>query len=122
MRLPPARFTIRLLIAMAILGIGLYPIIAEERQRRAEKELLSLADYHASMVVSAVACSRTSRCTFIDRSGRVMTSAEVRASAWHQKLAAKYGEAALRPWLPIEPDPPPPEAHWVRYSWTQRSR
>ena len=109
MRLPPARFTIRLLIALAILGTVLYPIIAEERQRRAEKELLSLADYHASRVWSAVACSRTSRCTFIDRNGRVMTSAEVRASAWHQKLAAKYREAALRPWLPVEPDPPMPE-------------
>ena len=27
---------------------------------------------------------------------------------YHGKLAAKYDEARWRPWLPVEPDPPPP--------------
>jgi hypothetical protein len=28
---------------------------------------------------------------------------------YHAKLARKYKEAASRPWLPIEPDPPKPK-------------
>ena len=29
--------------------------------------------------------------------------------AWACKLAEKYWRLSLRPWLPVEPDPPPPE-------------
>lgn len=29
--------------------------------------------------------------------------------AWHAEMAEKYLEASLRPWLPVPPDPPPPE-------------
>jgi hypothetical protein len=32
-----------------------------------------------------------------------------RISAWHYQIAAKYYRAARNPWLPVEPDPPPPE-------------
>jgi hypothetical protein len=28
---------------------------------------------------------------------------------WHDRLAAKYAEAARRPWLPVEDDPPEPK-------------
>jgi hypothetical protein len=27
---------------------------------------------------------------------------------WHDRLAVKYAEAARRPWLPVEDDPPEP--------------
>ena len=27
---------------------------------------------------------------------------------YHSKLAAKYKKAEQKPWLPVEPDPPPP--------------
>ncbi len=30
-------------------------------------------------------------------------------NAWARGLAEKYWQLALRPWLPVEPDPPPPE-------------
>lgn len=32
-----------------------------------------------------------------------------RLAAYHRKLSAKYQRAARYPWLPVEPDPPPPE-------------
>ena len=31
-----------------------------------------------------------------------------RASAYYEQLSRKYEKAALRPWLPLEPDPPFP--------------
>jgi len=32
-----------------------------------------------------------------------------RAIAYHAAMQRKYEDAARRPWLPVEPDPPPPE-------------
>jgi hypothetical protein len=69
MRFARVRLTIRLLIASTILGLWLYPIIAEERERRAEEVLRSLANYHASKMVGWIACSRYTRCMYVDRSG-----------------------------------------------------
>jgi hypothetical protein len=43
------------------------------------------------------------------RSGRslIYDSSELRG--WHDKMRRKYELAKSRPWLPVEPDPPPPE-------------
>ena len=108
MRFERVRLAIRLLIAASTLMLGLYPIIAEERERRAGEELRSLAKYHASKTVDWIGCSRYTRCIYVDRSGKVMTGADVQASGWHQQLASKYWEATRHPWLHIEPDSPPP--------------
>jgi hypothetical protein len=105
---PRVRFTTwQLMIAIAIIGLPLGMIAEEERQRRASEDFNSLANYHESRTVAEVGCSRT-RCTFSDHRGRIMTSAEVRASDWHKQLAEKYRQAAAHPRLPVEPDPPPP--------------
>jgi hypothetical protein len=108
MHLPGVRFTIRQqMITIAIVGLPLGLFIVEERQRRTSEFLMSLATYHKSKTVAAIGCSRT-RCTFTDQSGKVLTSAEVNASGWHEQLAQKYRYAAVRPWMPVEPDPPRP--------------
>jgi hypothetical protein len=96
----------QLMIAIAIIGLPLALIAEEERQRRTSEYFNSLANYHESRTVAQVGCSRT-RCTFIDHRGRIMTSAEVRASAWHERLAAKFRQVADHPGLPVETDPPP---------------
>ena len=43
------------------------------------------------------------------KSGRsfIHDSSELRA--WHEKMRRKYVLASTRPWLPVGPDPPPPE-------------
>jgi hypothetical protein len=33
-----------------------------------------------------------------------------RLAGYHAAMARKYWHAADRPWLPVEPDPPPPES------------
>ena len=46
-----------------------------------------------------------------ERSGKIQALNEVVFKglvAYHRKLAAKYDLARRRPWLPVEPDPPPP--------------
>ena len=109
MHRPGVRFTIRqLMIAIAIVGLWLVPIVEEERYRRASDFFKSVATYHESRTVAATACSRTMRCGFRDPRGEIMTSAEVRAIAWHKQLAEKYSHAAAHPWLPVESDLPPP--------------
>jgi tetratricopeptide (TPR) repeat protein len=37
--------------------------------------------------------------------------------AWHARLAKKYATAASRPWLPVEHDPPPPDAAGQGFYW-----
>jgi tetratricopeptide (TPR) repeat protein len=37
--------------------------------------------------------------------------------AWHARLAKKYIIAASRPWLPVGPDPPPPDAAGQGFYW-----
>jgi hypothetical protein len=103
------RFAIwQLMIAISIIGLPLARIAEQERQRKASEYFNLLANYHESRTVASVACSPTRRCEFIDHRGRIMTSAEVRASRWHEQLAAKYRQAVAHPGLSVEPDPPRP--------------
>jgi hypothetical protein len=43
------------------------------------------------------------------RRGRERLASAERRLAWSARLARKYERAARCPWLPVAPDPPPPE-------------
>jgi hypothetical protein len=43
------------------------------------------------------------------RSGRYFIYDSTELREWHDQMRRKYERAASRPWLPVEPDPPPPE-------------
>jgi hypothetical protein len=43
------------------------------------------------------------------RSARSMLSDSWELREWHDQMRRKYERAMFRPWLPVEPDPPPPE-------------
>jgi hypothetical protein len=101
--------TRRRMIAAAVLGltaglIELPRLLIEERRRRFD----SVAAEHESKMIYGIGCSRRGPPTYYDIHGRVMTAAEVEIADWHAKLARKYRAAAAKPWLPVEPDPPPP--------------
>jgi hypothetical protein len=103
MALPRVRVTILgMMIAVAIVAAVLG---AFARRRRFE----SLATYHDTKVVYGMACSRTEPPIYFDLNGRVMPSDEAQASEWHASLRDKYLKAATCPWLPVDPDLPPPE-------------
>jgi hypothetical protein len=71
---------------------------------------LRVADYQAR----AFNCGERIRyCGFKERvaeaTGRPEEAARWRArAAYFDRLRHKYERAAARPWLPVEPDPPPP--------------
>ena len=76
--------------------------LIEERRRRFE----SVAAEHQSKRWNGIGESFAGPPTYYDGNGKIMTPAEVKA-----KLEQKYRSAAALPWLPVEPDPPPPRAH-----------
>jgi hypothetical protein len=92
------------IVAITFTLIGLAFGLIEERRRRLE----SVADEHLSKQWRSIAESRTRPPTYYDGNGKIMTIAEVEAGEWHTKLEQKYRSAAAKPWLPVEPDPPPP--------------
>jgi hypothetical protein len=97
--------TRRTVIAGAIVAMTF--TLIEERRRRFE----SVAAEHQSKRWRGIGESFAGPPTYYDGNGKIMTPAEVKASDWHAKLEQKYRSAAAEPWLPVEPDPPPPRAH-----------
>jgi hypothetical protein len=92
MRLPRVRFTLRRMMGAVILvGVGLG--LSVWMDRRAERFRALGADHIRKVGVV---------------SSPDPWPYEVRA-IYHLTMAKKYRAAALRPWLPVEPDPPPPE-------------
>ncbi len=103
------RMTRRRLIAFGAvaLTIGLIELprgLIELRRRRLE----SIAVEHESKMTYGMACSRVGPASCYDIHGKLMTKAEVKSADWHAELAVKYRTAALKPWLLVGPDPPPP--------------
>jgi hypothetical protein len=64
---------------------------------------------HGGLAAPGCLISKTSNHVYFDANDREMTPDGVKSSAWHAALAEKYRQAALYPWLPVEPDPPEPE-------------
>jgi hypothetical protein len=85
MRLP--RFRVRTLMLLVVLVA--VPLTLLDRRAR----FLGLANRHEGLIGPPP--------------GPYAKSASPR-SGWHWELSNKYRRAAERPWLPVEPDPPPP--------------
>lgn len=105
-----SRMTRRRVIAGAIVAvtsalIGLAFGLIEERRRRFESVA---AEHESKLWYGSISESRTGPPTYYNGNGEVMTTADLEAVDWHKKLAQKYRGAAAKPWLPVEPDPPPP--------------
>lgn len=86
------------LIALAIVGL----LLVAEGLRRRRAWCLARATAHADAL------------TFLDppRHDRSDSAVEARRrarAAHHRAMRRKYERAALRPWLPIPADPPPPD-------------
>jgi hypothetical protein len=69
---------------------------------------LMLASYHEAQLPARVDTSAYSW-VYYDRSGNVMTAAQVKASRQHQDLWKRYRTAAVWPWMPVDPDVPDPD-------------
>ena len=107
MRLPLVRFTVRRMmvgvaITAALMGVSRW--IVEMRTRSAEYKRRAW-DF-SWMTARSGSLIRT-------RDGRWVNGYDDEndwlLDAWACKLAEKYWRLSDRPWLPVEPDPPPPE-------------
>jgi hypothetical protein len=99
MRLP--RMTTRRWMAMILVGVT-YSLACRSLA------LVALAAYHESKLPHRWDGPYYSPVCY-DRSGRVMTKAQVRAAREHRDLAKDCRKAALWPWLPVDPTLPEPE-------------
>jgi hypothetical protein len=97
--------TRRWMIAVAVVGLL---CLLEHRRRSFE----SLASYHRSRLARFVIGQSLDDLTVIRpifRDRKPLTTDEVKVATWHQAMARKYRQAARKPWLPVEPDPPEPK-------------
>jgi len=99
MRLP--RFRHRtLMVAMAVVGLAL-----GMSARRARFQAIA-ADHKSRTAM--IGAGDLLVMEWFDARGRRVKSRQL--SQWHAALARKYERAAHYPWLPVAPDPPPPNA------------
>ena len=95
MRLTRPRITVRrLMIAVAVAGVGLGLIARRERFRR-------VADHHHRKVMDGIdtSCNWYSSTAADDDAIRL---------DWHESMMLRYNFAADHPWLPLGVDPPEP--------------
>ena len=102
MRFP--RVTIRrLLMLVAALAVALGILVA--LQRRSERFRRRASEY-ASAIHTVY---------FADLNGEDGMVLTATAADYHGDLSLKYNAAAIRPWLPLESDDPPPD--YIRAFW-----
>ena len=106
MRVPRVRFTVRrLMVAVALLSLLLGLVAQRER-------LLRLSSYHAEQSHLTMIVQQSNLPAAADAVGAQQPGAYLSPtprSQWHTRMFMKYQASASRPWLPVEPDPPPPE-------------
>jgi hypothetical protein len=106
MRVPRLRFTMRrLMVAVALLSL-LLGLVAR-RQR-----LLRLSTYHAEQSYRTMIVQQSNLPAAVDSFGGQEPGAYLfptPRSEWHTRMSMKYEVAASHPWLPVDPDSPPPE-------------
>jgi hypothetical protein len=104
MRLPRVRFTVRrMMAAVAIAAALLGPLVY--LKRRSDR----FWTIHLEQAALAQGLRNSlARMNQRERSDGAVWMGPMERSNYHKRLSMKYREAALRPWLPIEPDPPKP--------------
>jgi hypothetical protein len=103
-RLPRPRFSLRwLMVAVAVVALGVAAVrwmrsmdaLSADYQRRALSHRIKAADDYSLILRSPD-----------DPRARARLE---RRKAYRSAMAEKWNRAALFPWLPVAPDPPPPD-------------
>jgi di/tripeptidase len=131
MRLPRVRFTVRrMMIAVAVVAVLIACSFQAVRLHRNYQHYSWRVEFHTTMEqgdltlasslnnladVLSSGASRLAGRGFGEEMGqrakKHFREAERRrvSAKYHAQMKAKYEAAARRPWLDVEPDPPPPE-------------
>jgi hypothetical protein len=106
MRLSLPRFTVRRLMLIVVLTaecLALNPILGGWSDQRSQ-DFSATALYHEKIMSEHLGNAR-----IIYRSNGSSIRQDLRPSAYHRAMAAKYRWAARNPWFPVWSDPPEPE-------------
>ncbi len=106
MKLPRVRFTIRrIMVAVAIVAMLFIGVVlwrrSQEYRRRAESHDLLLWSALPVAIDEAASPGRLG--------GGLSVGGLLRRAKYHHEMSRKYWWAAARPWVSVDPDPPPPE-------------
>jgi hypothetical protein len=107
MRLPCVRFTLRtMMITVAAVAVILAIRIetVRMRERSLDYQLRSLDHRLGEMMWDG---SKPTCC--LGPLGLPSATRNPRKAAYHAAMSRKLSDAALRPWLPVEPNPPEPK-------------
>src|SRR3954447_17124311 len=94
----------RLMVAVAVLSL----LLGLEARR---ERLLRLSSYHAEQSTLTMIVQQSGLPATVDVVGSQQPGAYLSPtprSEWHTRMSMKYKAAASHPWLPNEPDLPPP--------------
>ncbi len=106
MKWPRLRFTVRrLMIAVAILALSIRAIIWVGEMRTRSAEYAERASEFGTSTTRGGSGRIRSDGAWVHISENENTH---RQDEWACKLAEKYWRLSDYPWLPVEPDPPPP--------------
>jgi hypothetical protein len=99
MKRPRVRFTVRtMMVLVAVAGLTSGVVVWHGRMRR----LSALYEMRAAIyITNHISWNHT-------REMRERKRPKSAREKWRDEMAEKYTRAARYPWLPVEPDPPPP--------------
>jgi hypothetical protein len=108
------RFTMRRrVVTVAVIAIVFGAFVGFRRRVRRFDDL---GDYHWSQIVGQLhgipgpdGAITTTYVSSLDRNGKPVAPHQQRMDRWHKETAERYWHAALRPWVNVTLDPPPPE-------------
>jgi hypothetical protein len=114
MRLPQVRFSVRsLMVAIVVTPVAMAIVVEYRRLRLLSRRYSELAFMHSSerdrYLGAYYPSVQWETATFESRVLRYQKNPNRVMGSHHDRLKSKYERAALEPWWPIEPDPPPPE-------------
>jgi hypothetical protein len=99
MKVPRARFTLRQVILIVAAISLVCPLLAR---------YIRLSQVAASHEKRIIAGARRTNCFIGPRATPAVAYIPTETGWWHYRMKEKYKRLSLRPWLPVEPDPPPP--------------
>ena len=109
----PPRFRLRtLLVAVAVVALALGAGMILQRQsilRRTAAYHERMERVQAAKVRGIENLARAATTPELAAETRADAMVEARIGAHHARLKQKYRRMSTRPWLPVAPDPPPPE-------------
>jgi hypothetical protein len=114
MKLPRVRFPVwSLIVAVVVTAVAMGILVEYRRLKLLSRHYCELAFMHSSerdrYSGTYYPSVQWEMATFEDRALRYQKSPNRVMGSYHDQLKSKYERAALEPWRPIEPDPPPPE-------------